>query len=53
VVQVSGMTEVLVVEELAAGIEPVGTIGHNQARATLRERLLSRTCRVGLPVVEE
>lgn len=53
VVQVSGMTGVLVVEELAAGIEPVETIGHNQARTTLRERLLSRTCWSGLLAVEE
>jgi hypothetical protein len=47
------MGGVVVVVELAAGIEPVVTIGHHQAHASLRERRVCRTCRLSLPAVEE
>lgn len=53
VVWVPGMAGVLVgVVELAAGIEPVETIGHHQPQATLRMRI-SPTRRLTMLAVEE
>ena len=46
-VWIPGMARVMVKIELVAGIEPVETIGHHQAR------LMTRTYWLGLLVVEE
>ena len=51
-VKIPGMAGMLVgVVELAAGIEPVETIGHHQPHATLGERVIP-ACRSMLFVVE-
>lgn len=51
VMRVSGVRGMVVVEELAAGIEPVETIGHHRARE--RGRLRPRACWCGPLGVEE
>ena len=53
VVRISRMGGVVVEVELAAGIEPVVTIGHHQPRASVRGRPVCRTWRLSLPAVEK